>query len=66
MPRSNPIQESYDRLAADYDRRWQAYEQATLLATLEVIPSKPGERILDVACGTGQLERLLLPRLPDG
>lgn len=63
---SNPVQEAYDRLADVYDRRWQFYEQATLHATVDVIPTVRAERILDVACGTGALERLLLARCPDG
>jgi ubiquinone/menaquinone biosynthesis C-methylase UbiE len=54
----------YDRLAVIYDRRWGKYLSNTLslLTTyLQVSQHLSGtENILDIACGTGELERLLL------
>lgn len=54
----------YDRLAEIYDRRWSKYVSNTLnLLTnyLQVSEHLSGtENILDIACGTGELERLLL------
>ena len=64
MRRPDPVMESYDRLATHYDRRWRSYEAATLNATLEAISCRGAERLLDVACGTGELERMLLARGP--
>jgi len=64
MRQPDPVQQSYDQLAPDYDRRWRSYEEATLHATLEAVSGRPAERLLDVACGTGELERMLLARCP--
>jgi ubiquinone/menaquinone biosynthesis C-methylase UbiE len=60
----DPVMASYDRLANVYDRHWRSYEDATLHATLEAISCRPAERLLDVACGTGELERMVLERCP--
>ncbi len=64
MRQPDPVMQSYDRLASDYDRRWRSYEDTTLHATLEAISCQRGERLLDIACGTGELERMLLTRCP--
>jgi trans-aconitate methyltransferase len=64
MSQSNPARQSYDRLATIYDRRWRSYEEATLHAALEGISCTGTEHLLDLACGTGELERLLLDRWP--
>ena len=62
MNEHSPAKKSYDRLAPVYDRRWQSYEDATLGAVLGAVRCRRGERLLDVACGTGELERRLLAR----
>ena len=54
----------YNRLAQTYDRRWATYTQHTLNRILEAIPLVGTERVLDVACGTGELERLLRIQYP--
>jgi len=59
-----PVGPVYDRLAPVYDRRWRTYEDATLHAALGVFRPQDSQRLLDVACGTGELERLLLSRCP--
>ena len=64
MNHPDPVIESYDRLAPIYDRRWHSYEEATLHAALEALSCRPGQRLLDLACGTAELERLLLAREP--
>jgi ubiquinone/menaquinone biosynthesis C-methylase UbiE len=54
----------YDRLAAIYDLRWRTYilNTLTFLYNWEQIESQA--TVLDVACGTGEFERLLLDKNP--
>ena len=56
------VQQQYDRLAAIYDRRWQGYITNTLSFLVDWAQIAPAETVLDVACGTGELERRLLER----
>jgi cyclopropane fatty-acyl-phospholipid synthase-like methyltransferase len=64
MSQPNPAKETYDRLAPVYDRRWRSYADATLQAVLEAVRCQEGEKLLDIPCGTGELERLLLGCCP--
>ncbi len=43
----------WDLAAADYDSLWQAQLAPAQAALLEAAALSPGERVLDVACGTG-------------
>ena len=52
----------YTVLAPTYDQRWSAYLDASLRMTLEKIADLPADRVLDVACGTGQLLEALSER----
>jgi len=54
----------YDHLAENYDRRWQSYIEATLEAVLETVDFQGDEKVLDVPCGTGELEQRLLAKWP--
>ena len=45
----------YTALAPTYDQRWSAYLHASLTMAEEIITDLPANRVLDVACGTGQL-----------
>jgi ubiquinone/menaquinone biosynthesis C-methylase UbiE len=58
------VRQEYDKLAANYDRRWQRYVGTTLRAIVDRVPFQGRERLLDIACGTGELEQLLLSRWP--
>ncbi len=58
------VQQQYDRLAGIYDKRWQRYISNTLSFLVHWANIMPNERILDIACGTGELERLLTDQYP--
>ena len=58
------MQQQYDRLAQIYDQRWQFYITNTLSFLIEWAVIAPGEKVLDVACGTGELERRLTAQHP--
>lgn len=68
------VVEHYARLAPKYDRRWDRYTRrtlATLINRIDMPHSRhdaaglPPWRILDVACGTGRLEEMILDFDPD-
>jgi ubiquinone/menaquinone biosynthesis C-methylase UbiE len=54
----------YDRLAAIYDLRWRTYINNTLTFLYNWEQIEPHAKVLDVACGTGEFERLLLDKNP--
>ncbi|HEX2080310.1 MAG TPA: methyltransferase domain-containing protein [Longimicrobium sp.] len=53
------IRAEYDRAAADYDRRWARYNRASLALLRPWIEGQDLGRVVDVACGTGNLLPLL-------
>ena len=59
-----PVKVAYDSLAPTYDRRWRSYIDVSLAKVLSAQSLEGNERILDVACGTGELERRLFARWP--
>jgi ubiquinone/menaquinone biosynthesis C-methylase UbiE len=65
MDRAHPVLQEYDRLAPEYDRRWKHYIDSTMELVLSGLSLSGDERVLDVPCGTGELERHLLTRWPD-
>ncbi len=60
-----PVRRIYDRLAANYDVRWRRYIDASLSLAVESLDVSARERVLDVACGTGELERRLRSHWPE-
>jgi ubiquinone/menaquinone biosynthesis C-methylase UbiE len=64
MPTESTVKEQYDRLAEIYDLRWHSYLTNTLTFLKNYLNLSGGEMILDIACGTGELERLLLEDFP--
>ncbi|HOM98673.1 MAG TPA: class I SAM-dependent methyltransferase [Acidobacteriota bacterium] len=57
----------FDRLAEEWDRNVNREELARRLSEqIHVLPLKPGERILDLGCGTGNLTRILSDLAPTG
>jgi ubiquinone/menaquinone biosynthesis C-methylase UbiE len=53
------VRARYDRLARQYDTRWAEYIGSSLRHTLGRLSIAPGERLLDVGCGTGALQKQL-------
>ncbi|BAZ23645.1 hypothetical protein NIES4073_45340 [Kalymmatonema gypsitolerans NIES-4073] len=54
------VRKQYDQLAAVYDVRWRSYIANTLSFLKTWAEISPLDTVLDVACGTGEFERLLL------
>jgi ubiquinone/menaquinone biosynthesis C-methylase UbiE len=50
----------YDHMAGTYDWLWQSYIARTLALLKRAAQIAPYEIVLDVACGTGAFERMLL------
>jgi ubiquinone/menaquinone biosynthesis C-methylase UbiE len=58
------VRQEYDRLAAVYDQRWNSYITSTLSCLKTWADIGPEAVVLDVACGTGEFERLILAEHP--
>lgn len=54
------VKRQYDRWAGIYDRLWRRYIQKTVPRVAERIQQTVPRTVLDVGCGTGELERQLL------
>lgn len=56
---------AYDRKAYRYDTQFHLYSKAVLPPVVEMLALTGNEHILDVACGTGELEVRLAEKFPD-
>ncbi|WP_193200021.1 class I SAM-dependent methyltransferase [Nostoc sp. MG11] len=54
------VRQQYDQMAHFYDQRWNTYITKTLTFLKAWAHISPQATILDVACGTGEFEHLLL------
>lgn len=63
MSKAN-VHQKYQEIAPDYDQRWQSYINRTLsfLDSWAEIPTEA--TVLDLPCGTGEFEHLLLAKNP--
>lgn len=59
------VQQQYDHLAKIYDQRWRGYVGNTLNFLKYWAQIQPQATVLDIACGTGEFERLLLQDHPN-
>jgi len=50
-----PVQQEYARLAPAYDVRWSSFVEATVRETMQRLHVEPGQKLLDIGCGTGAL-----------
>jgi ubiquinone/menaquinone biosynthesis C-methylase UbiE len=64
MSTESKTKAQYDRIAKIYDRRWHSYVTNTLTFLMEYLHLEGHETILDVACGTGELEKMLVATYP--
>ncbi|MDP2644025.1 MAG: class I SAM-dependent methyltransferase [Desulfobacterales bacterium] len=60
----NRVSIHYGKKARHYDHRWSAYLHVTLGEALSGLHLSGTERVLDVGCGTGELERMAIEKFP--
>jgi ubiquinone/menaquinone biosynthesis C-methylase UbiE len=58
------VRQQYDSLASIYDRRWNWYVTNTLSFLKTWVHLSASDRVLDIACGTGEFERMVLSENP--
>lgn len=59
------VSSQYDQWARVYDVFWRRYVNKTLPVVQQVANVEAGERMLDLACGTGELSRRIVQAVPD-
>jgi ubiquinone/menaquinone biosynthesis C-methylase UbiE len=58
------VRQQYDHLASIYDQRWRWYITNTLSFLKTWVNLSASDRVLDIACGTGEFERMVLSKNP--
>ncbi len=58
------VRQQYDSLASIYDQRWNWYVTNTLSFLKTWVNLSASDQVLDIACGTGEFERLVLNENP--
>jgi ubiquinone/menaquinone biosynthesis C-methylase UbiE len=58
------VRQQYDQLASVYDQRWNWYVINTLAFLKTWVNLSASDRVLDIACGTGEFERIVLSENP--
>jgi len=58
------VPDQYDTWARVYDWLWRRYLNQTLPVAQRAAAVAPGERVLDLACGTGELLARIAPDVP--
>lgn len=58
------VKNEFEKTASSYDMRWAKYNLGSHLATIRNLPLRGDERILDLGCGTGELERHIQCKWP--
>lgn len=59
------VPDQYDRWARIYDRLWRRYMNRTLPVARQTAAVAPDDRVLDLACGTGELLRRIARHTPE-
>ncbi len=58
------VRQQYDHLASVYDQRWNWYVTHTLSFLKTWVNLSISDSVLDIACGTGEFERMVLSENP--
>ena len=59
------MHDQYDKWSSVYDLLWRRYLNQTVPVARETAAIKPRERVLDLACGTGELLRRIVQHTSD-